>query len=170
MRILLRRNSSRGKPERVCRGDIMRSTVSALPFLLILLSVACAHQATIVPFQSQPPASPNSPESVGIYRQTNPFDKFRELGLITFKTGVLDMPRIYQELREDAGAQGADAVVDVKVKGETHTEWQTVTECTPVTDCDANGSCQTHDECHEEQVPEEVSTYAVEGSMIRRSL
>lgn len=144
-----------------------------LTFLTFVAVVAgCAH-STIIPFQPSSIAAaktypPTLPAAVGIYRSEHPFDSFEELGLITFRTGELNLPKIYEQLRRDSALQGAEAVVDVMIKGETHTESKTVQECTPHTDCDADGKCETHQDCTTKWVDEEVTTFLIEGSMIRK--
>jgi len=147
--------------------------LGALPTLLIAaLLASCAH-STIIPFQpltGQIPATYPStrPEEVGVYRSSHPFPAFSELGLITFRAYQLDLPAIYNQLRRDSAAQGADAVVDVKIHGETHTEFETRSVCVPRNVCSPTGACTTEDDCHTETIPTTVTTFFVEGSMIRK--
>jgi hypothetical protein len=93
--------------------------------LVLLFNLAgCAH-STIVPFTTSTNGAPKTYpperiEEVGIYRSTHPFSAFRELGLITFQTGAVDLPKIYDQLRQDSAKIGAQAVVDLKIRSETH--------------------------------------------------
>ena len=138
-----------------------------------LLLAACAHKSTIIPFQQGAnkavAVEPTLPDNVGIYRHSKPFKSYSELGLITFRTESYELPYIYKVLRTDAAAQGADAVIDTKVKGESHTEYKTEQKCVQRNVCDANGVCTNVDDCHDEQVAQNVTTYLVEGSMIKRT-
>lgn len=97
-----------------------------------------------------------------------PFDSFMEIGLLTLKTNSFSLPEIYDQLRVDAAKQGAQAVIAVRTKGETHSEWVTERKCEQKTDCDMNGICSTHEECHDEQVLKDEVSFMTEGSMIRR--
>lgn len=140
-------------------------------FLLLFCLAGCAH-STIIPFQAaggNKPKTypPTQAEDVGIYRSTHPFSSFIELGMITYRAYAFDLYEMYNQIRKDAAEYGAQAVVDVKITGETHTEYVMKNICTPHTTCDATGICSTNDECHTDQVPTEVSTFLIAGSMIR---
>ena len=153
---------------------------------LALLSVGCAlNESTIIPLsdgKNTPDRPPKPPESVGVYRVANPFASFTELGIITFRTELLSYPQIYDRLRVESAAQGADAVVGVKITSETHQESYQVqnctpeTSCSPQTSCDALGNCSTtnvcdtHQKCEWQTEWKDVTTYLVEGTMIGRKL
>jgi hypothetical protein len=77
---------------------------------------------------------------------------------------AFDLAAMYEQLRKDSAEYGAQAVVDVKTSGETHTEFVSQNKCTPHTHCNANGTCTTEDECHTEQVLTEVSTFPILSS------
>ncbi len=111
----------------------------------------------------------NQPEKIGVYRSQHPYNSFTEFGLISFKTEWLDLPTIYAQLRRDGAKQNADDIVDVKIKGETHNETSTERKCTQKTECSPEGACTTIDDCHDETTSKEVSTYTIEGSLIRRT-
>lgn len=146
--------------------------------VLSALTAGCA-TSHIVLFQKsatgQQLTPVRAPDQVEVYRTANPFPKFTELGLITFHTSVFNLPLIYTQLRKDSSAAGADAVVAVKVTGESHQEAHevshTVQDCMPDMSCDINGMCQSHQNCTDrtvwETVWETVTSYMVEGSMIR---
>jgi len=146
-----------------CPGSKHLVNKSLLLFSLFL--GACAHQSIVTPFR--PAATPTVPEQVTIYRVARPTVKFTELGLITFHTNLIALPYIYDKLRTDAAAQGADSVIDVKFKGEEHMESRMVQNCTPQTFCEANGMCHTVNNCYPVVMWEKVKTYLIEGSMIR---
>ena len=110
---------------------------------------------------------PTAPDRVLVYRTQHPFDAFTEVGLISFRTNYLSLTSIYDQIRRDSAIQGAEAVIDVKIKGETHMEPEQEQRCEPKTVCDSNG-CTTNNECHFETVWRNVSTFTTEGSMIRR--
>jgi hypothetical protein len=135
-----------------------------------LLEIACAHQTQVVPFQTNPIAKPTAtqPADIGIYRTTHPFEDFSELGLISFSTHSLNLAEVYDHLRQDAAKQGAEAIIDTQTKAEHHTETSLRQVCTPQTTCDASGNCTTTNNCHDETDIEDVRTWIVEGTMIRR--
>ena len=148
----------------------MKNLLSLL-FLILFLN-GCA-QSTIIPFQPLMDGKvshypPNDPAAVGIYRSTHPFSSFVELGMITYRIGAFDLRTMYNQLRKDSASLGADAVVDVKITKETHTDLVMENRCTPHTVCSADAACTTEDECHTVQTPTEESTFLITGSMIRR--
>ncbi len=146
--------------------------LSTCNLLSILFLAACTH-AQITPFQKakvdqQPQFTPTNPSEIGIYRTYNPYSNFIELGLISLDTNSLDLNWIYNQLRTDAAEVGAEAIIDLHIHSETHTEthWQDV--CSPQTSCTGDGNCTTNQSCHSEMVTEEKSSFLTEGSMIRR--
>ncbi len=137
--------------------------------IFCLVTSACVH-STVVPFVShhEMKSSPErNPEQVEIYRSQRPLENLKELGLITMTAGALSMPDIFETLRTDAAKQGADAVYDVKVKSERHVVRQTVQKCSPVTNC-STGTCTTTQKCRPETETKVVTTYTVQGSLMRR--
>ena len=144
---------------------------------LIFLSAisGCAHTSTIVPFHKdelgQPEySSPTLPIKVGVYRSTRPFSSFTELGLITFHSHHFHLKEMYDQIRKDAAAKGAEAIIDVKLKSETHTETNMVHNCNPVTTCDAMNICATDNQCTDQLISEDVTTFLIEGTMIKKNL
>ena len=142
---------------------------------MVFAGIGCAHsQVTLfqqnsnVKITTSSTVKPTESDEVGIYRSTTPFDSFVEIGLITFTTNYFDLPEIYNRLRMDSAPHGAQAIVGLKTKGETHSEWVTKRKCEQKTDCDMNGQCSSREECHDEQVLETVTSFMTEGSMIRR--
>ena len=134
--------------------------------------LGCAQHSTIIPFHRATEAAERpvrvavNYEHIGIFRSAHPFTRFDELGIITFRTNAPSLTMIYERLREDAAPQGADAVIDVRIKPESHTEMDAVPTCVPRTVCTVNG-CSTTNICSSRSIPREVSTFLVEGSMIR---
>lgn len=145
-----------------------------LIFLPLALCIGCATtRSNILSFQpltgTQPKSyPPTDPQSVGIYRVSNPFPSFKELGLISYRTGAYDIVSMYDQLRKDSSEYGAQAVVGIKVTKETHEETTYEQRCTPETTCNDNG-CTTQDRCETKAVTTHVSTFLITGSMIRRS-
>jgi hypothetical protein len=138
------------------------------------LTSACV-TSTITPFQSaggiKESLVPTKPEDIEIYRSTKPPYAFIELGMISFRTGYMNLSGIYDQLRKDSAKQGANAVLDVKIIGETHTETESKEKCETKQDCSAiDGSCTTKEECHTENVDKQVSSFTIEGTLIKRKL
>ncbi len=134
-----------------------------------LLTSGCAH-SLIMPMQSNGPLKtypPTDPMSVGIYRVTKPYPAYDQIGLISYQTNAYNLNALYQQIRKDAAAAGAMAVVDVKISGEHHVEVVPEQRCEPRTHCDSSGNCWTDQVCHTEDVAEEVSTYTISGTLIR---
>jgi hypothetical protein len=147
-----------------------------LSCLFLVLFTACA-ASQVTPFSRSENGEAaktitypvTNPAIVGIYRSTRPFTSFIELGLITFRSTSFDLGGMYDQIRKDAAKYGAHAVVDVKITDETHSETTSENKCSPVTTCEPDGSnCSTHDDCHVEEVPRQVQTFLMTGSMIRR--
>jgi hypothetical protein len=142
----------------------------ALTLSILITHNGCASSSSIVRFDSADPLRPHSTldaTQVGIYRTHGPYAVFAEIGLITLRSTVFDVPGIYERLRKDAAAQGAEAIIDLKIRSETHSETDSEQRCTPNTSCDANGQCTTANDCTTEWVTKDVTTYLSEGSMIR---
>jgi hypothetical protein len=148
-------------------------------FFVVVFStglISCAHHSNVVLFNQNSSARTSRStgmakvpaEKVSIYRSQIPFKPFEEIGLVTIRSDSFDLEYIHNRLRSDAAEHGAQAVVSVKTKGETHTEWVTERKCETKNECDLNGVCTPHEDCHDEQVPQEVTTFLTEGSMIRR--
>lgn len=142
--------------------------------LFFWFAIGCAPHSTIVrfdkPAEKMPPPAfpPTGPETIGVYRVTKPFEPFQELGLISFRTDFFSLPAFYDQLRKDAGEQGAEAIVDLRVTSETHTEIVWERRCTPRTVCNTNGVCTTDEDCTDVPVSRDVTTFLAAGTMIRR--
>jgi hypothetical protein len=137
---------------------------------LAVLATSCAH-STIVPNMEGGPLktyAPTDPQTVGIYRVTKPYPAFDQLGTISYVAESDNLQALYDKIRRDAADAGAQAVVDVKIGGEHHVEMVPQQHCEPRTHCDAGGgNCWTEQECRTEEVPTEVSTYTISGTLIR---
>lgn len=131
-----------------------------------LFTAACAH-STIIPFRPIPPHAAVAAEAVEIYRSRGPFESFQELGAITVRSPNFDIPWIYGQLRHDAGAFGANAVIDLKIKSEQHTEWRSDQSCTPIHECNAANQCTTREYCTPMTRPRLVTYFVAVGTMIR---
>jgi len=129
--------------------------------------VSACVQSTVVPFQPTTPHPAVSLENVEIYRGRGPFQSFQELGAITVRSSRFDIPWIYRQLRRDAGAFGAEAVIDLKIHSEKHTEWRTDQHCTVVHECGANNQCTAREYCTPTSHPVLVTYFVAVGTMIR---
>ncbi len=144
----------------------------AIGYFIVGLLSGCA-TSTVTLFQNSTgdknaKFAPTDPSSVGVYRSTHPFASFTEIGLINFTTADEDLNFIYQKLRSDGAKQGAEAIVDVKIGNETHTESETIQVCNSTAACSIEGMCTPTEVCHPETREKLVTTYTTEGSMIRR--
>lgn len=137
----------------------------------LVFLIGCVHSQvvlfgspSITQVKSYPPTNP---QDVAVYRSTNPISPFTEIGMISYHTGAYDLPTMYDRLRQDSAAYGAQAVIDIKITHETHTEMVYTPACHPETVCDFNGICNTTQVCDNQMIPQEVTTNLITGSMIR---
>jgi hypothetical protein len=138
--------------------------------LVMIFLIGCAH-SVIVPFENSKVSgtryAPVLLETVGVYRVARPFKEDIEIGLISYRSRSSGIGEIYEQMRTDAAEYGAQAVVDVKISSETHSEMQMDNQCTPITKCSGDGTCTSSEDCHPIPVWVSVTTFLGVGSMIR---
>jgi len=157
--------------------------VSLFKFLPLLVLASCTHARGIPLLQSGTVRYPaKDPAQVGVFRSTNPFAHYEEMGLITVQLASGSVSDIYRELRLSAAEMGADAVVGMNIDERFHAEAQKREVCTsrktcvPQSLCPTDGGpCSTESACTSSPIcttvsdPPNTTTYLGIGTMIRRA-
>ncbi len=96
-------------------------------------------------------------EDVVIYRKTKPDFPYVELGMITTALPIINLDKMYAELRKKSGKIGGEYIIDVKTKSSVVAVYGTSSSCTP------KGGCVSHTTVNW------VTTFSTTGTVVRRS-